>query len=158
MGLWTLVLKPLLHNLSFLHRLLVFSLASGQDRSPLQIVVRRLCLDISFIMVVVGVLRTALETIGDEAKGSWSLLWSCSGAPSWEEGNPWRKISAAVTPACYYLIRLYRVSYSSMTGGIYYQILGEDNGTMVHFFDSYTLVRRLAAQDMSTTQRIQSPP
>lgn len=78
MGLWTLVLRPLLQNLSFLQRLLLFFLKSGQGRSPLLIVVRRLCLDISFVMVVVGVLRTAWIKTGTrrrEVAAALVLLW-----------------------------------------------------------------------------------
>ncbi|KAG8218818.1 hypothetical protein J3R82DRAFT_4495 [Butyriboletus roseoflavus] len=78
MGLWTLVLKPLLQNLSFLQRLFVFFLKGGQNRSPVLIVVRRLCLDISFVMVVVGVLRTAWTktvTRRREVGAALILLW-----------------------------------------------------------------------------------
>lgn len=78
MGLWTLVLKPLLQNLSFLQRFLVFFLRGGQDRSPVLIVVRRLCLDISFVMVVVGVLRTAWRKTGTRRKevgAALIVLW-----------------------------------------------------------------------------------
>ncbi|KAH0840099.1 hypothetical protein J3R83DRAFT_1069 [Lanmaoa asiatica] len=78
MGLWALVLKPLLQNLSFLQRLLVFFLKSGQDRSPVLIVVRRLCLDVSFVMMVVGVLRTAWIKTGTrrrEVGAALIVLW-----------------------------------------------------------------------------------
>jgi hypothetical protein len=78
MGLWTLVLKPLLQNLSSLQRLLVFFLRSGQDRSPLLIVIRRLCLDLSFVMVVLGLLRTVWIKTGTrrrEVGAALTVLW-----------------------------------------------------------------------------------
>lgn len=81
MGLWTLVLKPLLQNLSFLQRFLVFFLRSGQDRSPVMIVVRRLCLDVSFVMVVVGLLRTAWKKTGTrrrEVGAALVVLWGAA--------------------------------------------------------------------------------
>ena len=78
MGLWALVLKPLFRNLSLLRRFVVFFLTSDQDRSPLLIVVRRLCLDISFLMVVVGVLRTVWKRSGARRKevgAALVVLW-----------------------------------------------------------------------------------
>lgn len=86
MGLWTLVLKPLFRNLSFLQRLLVFFLKSGQDRSPVLIVVRRLCLDISFVMVVVGVLRTAWIKSGTRRKEVGAALVVLWGAVRGKKG------------------------------------------------------------------------
>ena len=78
MGLWTLVLKPLLQNLSSLQRLFIFFLRSGQDRSPLLIVIRRLCLDLSFVMVVLGLLRTVWIKTGTrrrEVGAALTVLW-----------------------------------------------------------------------------------
>ncbi|KAF9247130.1 ACBP-domain-containing protein [Melanogaster broomeanus] len=62
MGLWSLVLKPLLRGLSSLQRLLLFFLRSEQNRSPVLIVVRRLFLDISFVFAVLGFLRVVWRT------------------------------------------------------------------------------------------------
>lgn len=79
MGLWTLVVKPSLRNLSFLQRLVLFFLRSDQDRSPVLIIVRRLCLDISFVMAVMGVLRTAwinTRTRRREVGAALVVLWS----------------------------------------------------------------------------------
>jgi len=78
MGLWTLVLKPFLRRLSSLQRLLLFFLRSSQDRSPALIVVRRLCLDISFVMVVLGLLRTVWiksDTRRREVGAALRILW-----------------------------------------------------------------------------------
>ncbi|KAF8558804.1 hypothetical protein OG21DRAFT_983617 [Imleria badia] len=78
MGLWTLVLKPLLRNLSSLQHFLVFFLRGGQDRSPVLIIVRRLCLDISFVMVVLGLLRTVWVKTGTrrrEVGAALTILW-----------------------------------------------------------------------------------
>ena len=78
MGLWAVVLKPLLQNLSSLQRLLVFFFRSGQDRSPLLIVIRRLCLDLSFVMVVLGLLRTVWIRTGTrrrEVGAALTVLW-----------------------------------------------------------------------------------
>ena len=78
MGLWTLVLKPLFRNLSSLQHLLMFFLKGGQDRSPVLVVVRRLCLDISFVMVMLGLLRTAWVKTGTrrrEVGTALTILW-----------------------------------------------------------------------------------
>ncbi|KAF8138674.1 ACBP-domain-containing protein [Boletus edulis] len=78
MGLWTLVLKPFLRHFSSLQRLLLFFLRSRQDRSPALIVVRRLCLDISFVMVVLGLLRTVWiksDTRRREVGVALRILW-----------------------------------------------------------------------------------
>ena len=79
MGLWTLVLKPLFRNLSYLQRLLVFFLKGGQDRSPVLVIVRRLCLDISFVMVVLSLLRTVWIKSGTRRKEvgtALTILWA----------------------------------------------------------------------------------
>lgn len=79
MGLWTLVLKPLLKNLSFIQRLVLFFLQSGQDRSPVLIIVRRLCLDISFVLAVLGLLRTVWIKTGTrrrEVGAALTILWA----------------------------------------------------------------------------------
>jgi len=78
MGLWALVLKPLLHNLSFLRRFLLFFLGGGNNKSPILVVIRRLCLDLSFVMVVLGVLRTIWLKTGTrrrEVVAALIVLW-----------------------------------------------------------------------------------
>lgn len=78
MGLWTLVLKPLFRNISSLQRLLVFFLASGQNRSPMLVIVKRLSLDISFVMAVLGVLRIVWTKSGTrrrEIAAALVVLW-----------------------------------------------------------------------------------
>jgi len=57
MGMWSLVLKPLSTVLHKLRVLTKFFLARNENRSPSAMIVRRLCLDISFLLFVVGLLR-----------------------------------------------------------------------------------------------------
>ncbi|KIJ70473.1 hypothetical protein HYDPIDRAFT_23575 [Hydnomerulius pinastri MD-312] len=79
-GLWSLILKPLLKGLSSLHALLRFFLRSDQqgNRGPVLMVVRRLCLDISFVLGVLGVLRVVWKRSGvrrREVGEALGVLW-----------------------------------------------------------------------------------
>lgn len=58
MGLWAHVLRPALWGVEVLQRLLNFFLHS-ENQSPVLVIVRRLCLDISFILTVLGLLKLA---------------------------------------------------------------------------------------------------
>ncbi|KAH7931273.1 ACBP-domain-containing protein [Leucogyrophana mollusca] len=77
MGMWSLVLKPLLRISASFKQLLIF-FARNENRSPVLIVVRRLCLDISFTLAVLAVLRMAWKkstTRRREVNAALVLLW-----------------------------------------------------------------------------------
>ena len=63
MGMWSLVLHPLLRAAA-LARYLTSFLASSRGRSPTFIVVRRLFLDISFLLFVLSLLKVAWRRSG----------------------------------------------------------------------------------------------
>ncbi|KIJ20103.1 hypothetical protein PAXINDRAFT_126567 [Paxillus involutus ATCC 200175] len=87
MGLWSLVLKPLLRGFSSLRSLLFFFLRSEQNRTPVLIVVRRLLLDISFVFAVLGFLRAVWRESGTrrrEVAAALVVLW---GAISGKRGR-----------------------------------------------------------------------
>ncbi|KIK77692.1 hypothetical protein PAXRUDRAFT_834909 [Paxillus rubicundulus Ve08.2h10] len=87
MGLWSLVLKPLLRGLSSLRILLLFFFGSEQNRSPVLIVVRRLLLDISFVFAVLGFMRAVWRESGTrrrEVAAALVVLW---GAISGKRGT-----------------------------------------------------------------------
>jgi len=56
MGMWSLVITPALRGLDYLRDIAAF-FAKDEARSPSSVVVRRLCLDVSFFMCVVGILK-----------------------------------------------------------------------------------------------------
>lgn len=56
MGLWTYVLQPLALGIKPLKRVLIF-LCCGDRRSLVLMIIRRLCLDVSFMLVVLALLR-----------------------------------------------------------------------------------------------------
>ncbi|KAI6047063.1 acyl CoA binding protein-domain-containing protein [Pisolithus marmoratus] len=58
MGLWAYVLRPTMRGVQVFQRLLNFLLHS-ENQSPVLVIVRRLCLDISFILSVLGLLKLA---------------------------------------------------------------------------------------------------
>ncbi|KAI6105464.1 ACBP-domain-containing protein [Pisolithus sp. B1] len=58
MGLWAYVLRPTLRGVQIFHRLLNFLLHS-ENQSPVLMIFRRLCLDISFTLTVLGLLKLA---------------------------------------------------------------------------------------------------
>lgn len=55
LGMWSYILKPLYRALSFLYKSAHF-FASDESRSPTKMIVRRLCLDISFLLCVIAIL------------------------------------------------------------------------------------------------------
>jgi len=87
MGLWSLVLKPLLRGLSSLQRLLWFFLRSEQNRTPVLIVVRRLLLDISFVFAVLGLLRAAWKKSGVRRREVGAALLVLWGAVTGRKGR-----------------------------------------------------------------------
>ncbi|TFK74495.1 ACBP-domain-containing protein [Pluteus cervinus] len=77
MGMWSLVLNPLSTFLDKLKELTTF-FARNENRSPSAIVVRRLCLDVSFLVCVVGLVRLIWRRSGvrrREVKHALIVLW-----------------------------------------------------------------------------------
>ncbi|KAL4075744.1 hypothetical protein V8B97DRAFT_2002060 [Scleroderma yunnanense] len=92
MGLWSYVLKPLSRGVQYLRRLLVFILRS-ENQSPVLVIVRRLCLDISFTLAVLTLLKLAWRksrTRRREINTALGILWAAL------TGNNRRLISRAV--------------------------------------------------------------
>lgn len=78
MGMWTFVLKPLSRVAGSLKQLLIF-FARSETRSPVLTIVRRLCLDISFSLTVLGLLRMTWRktaTRRREVNAALVLLWA----------------------------------------------------------------------------------
>ncbi|KAL0070982.1 hypothetical protein AAF712_002203 [Marasmius tenuissimus] len=78
LGLWTFVVVPTLRGLDFLKRLMKFFVRSEADRSPSMIVLRRLCLDASFLFCFVAVLRLVWKRSGvrrKEVNAALGVLW-----------------------------------------------------------------------------------
>ncbi|KAK1222957.1 hypothetical protein PQX77_014157 [Marasmius sp. AFHP31] len=78
LGLWTFVVVPTLRGLDFLKRLMRFFVRSEADRSPSMIVLRRLCLDASFLFCFVAVLRLVWKRSGvrrKEVNAALGVLW-----------------------------------------------------------------------------------
>ena len=77
MGLWAYVLRPLLQGGQYLKYLLLFILRS-ENQSPVLVVIRRLCLDMSFTLAVLGLLRLAWRksrTRRREINTALGILW-----------------------------------------------------------------------------------
>ncbi|KAF8225402.1 ACBP-domain-containing protein [Tricholoma matsutake] len=74
LGLWSFVLNPLSHTL---REFLTF-FARNENRSPTSIVIRRLCLDLSFLVCVVAVVRALWRRSGvrrREVRAALVVLW-----------------------------------------------------------------------------------
>jgi hypothetical protein len=63
LGMWSLVANPVTRSVNFLHHVARF-FARNENRSPTLIVVRRLCLDLSFLFCVFAILRAAWKKSG----------------------------------------------------------------------------------------------
>ncbi|KAF9452413.1 ACBP-domain-containing protein [Macrolepiota fuliginosa MF-IS2] len=77
LGMWSYVLNPISHVISFLHKLAHF-FASGEDRSPTRVIIRRLCLDLSFLMCVLTIIGAVWKRSGmrrREVKAALVVLW-----------------------------------------------------------------------------------
>ena len=77
LGLWSLVLNPFSRGLLRLRELAIF-LARNDHRSPSMTIVRRLCLDVSFLLTVVIILRGLWIRSGvrrREVKVALIILW-----------------------------------------------------------------------------------
>ena len=78
MGMWSFVLKPLSRVVVSLKQLLIF-FARSESRSPVLTIVRRLCLDISFSLAILGLLRMTWKktaTRRREVNAALVLLWA----------------------------------------------------------------------------------
>ncbi|KAG2148123.1 ACBP-domain-containing protein [Suillus clintonianus] len=78
MGMWSLVLKPSSRVMVSLKQLLIF-FARSENRSPVLTIVRRLFLDISFSLAVLGLLRLTWKkttTRRREVNAALILLWA----------------------------------------------------------------------------------
>ncbi|KAH7888020.1 ACBP-domain-containing protein [Phlebopus sp. FC_14] len=87
MGLWSLALKPVLRGVTSLQQLFFFFLR-GEHQSPVLIIIRRLCLDISFTLSVLALLRIAWKKSRSrrtEVNAALVLLW---GAVIGRRGRP----------------------------------------------------------------------
>ncbi|KAJ7228949.1 hypothetical protein GGX14DRAFT_415940 [Mycena pura] len=77
LGMWSLVVNPVSRGIESLREAATF-FARDESRSPTMIVVRRLCLDISFLLCVLAVIRTLWRKSGvrrREVKAALLLLW-----------------------------------------------------------------------------------
>ncbi|KAG2077723.1 ACBP-domain-containing protein [Suillus decipiens] len=78
MGMWSFILKPLLRVTVSLKQLLIF-FGRSENRSPVLTIVRRLFLDISFSLAVLGLLRLTWKktaTRRREVNAALILLWA----------------------------------------------------------------------------------
>jgi len=77
LGMWSLVLNPLSRGLTTLRELATF-FAQQENRSPTLIIVRRLCLDVSFLLCVLAVIRALWKKSGvrrREVHAALVVLW-----------------------------------------------------------------------------------
>lgn len=80
MGMWSLILKPLFRVVALFERLMDF-LAHNENRTPTLVVVRRLFLDISFVLVMLALFRALWKKSGIRRRkvlfalrGLWSAI------------------------------------------------------------------------------------
>lgn len=77
LGMWSLVFNPLARGIQRVKELAVF-FARNEHRSPSMIIVRRLCLDVSFFLTVITILRSLWMRSGArrrEVKAALVILW-----------------------------------------------------------------------------------
>lgn len=77
LGMWSIVLNPLSRGLDKLREFAIF-FARNEDRSPTSIIIRRLCLDVSFLICVLGVVRALWRRSGvrrREVRAALVVLW-----------------------------------------------------------------------------------
>ena len=86
MGMWSLVLRPLARIFSLFRHLAAF-LASSENRSPAFVVIRRLFLDISFVLCFLAVFKAGWRRSGMRRKevinalrGLWRAILGHQGA------------------------------------------------------------------------------
>jgi hypothetical protein len=77
LGMWSYILNPISHAISFLHKLARL-LTSDASRSPTRVIIRRLCLDLSFLVFVVAIIGAVWRRSGvrrREVKAALVVLW-----------------------------------------------------------------------------------
>ncbi|KAF8165057.1 ACBP-domain-containing protein [Crassisporium funariophilum] len=77
MGMWSMVLNPLARGVDSLRDLATF-FARNENHSPSMIIIRRLCLDVSFLLCVVAVIRAVWKKSGvrrREVRIALIVLW-----------------------------------------------------------------------------------
>jgi hypothetical protein len=63
LGMWTIILNPLSRGLEKLRVMSAF-FARNKNRSPSMVILRRLCLDVSFFLCVVAIIRALWRKSG----------------------------------------------------------------------------------------------
>ncbi|KAF7301541.1 ACBP-domain-containing protein [Mycena indigotica] len=77
LGMWSLVAHPISRGIESLKEAATF-FSRDENRSPTMMIVRRLCLDISFVLCVLGVIRALWRKSGvrrREVKAALIILW-----------------------------------------------------------------------------------
>ncbi|KAF8974671.1 hypothetical protein BDZ97DRAFT_1911832 [Flammula alnicola] len=77
LGMWSMVLNPLSRGFDRLREFSTF-FARNESRSPSMIIIRRLCLDVSFLLCVIGVIGAIWRKSGvrrREVKAALIVLW-----------------------------------------------------------------------------------
>ncbi|KAF8901640.1 hypothetical protein CPB84DRAFT_1815100 [Gymnopilus junonius] len=77
LGMWSMVLKPFFRGLEHLREFSAF-FASSEGRSPSRIIIRRLCLDVSFLVFVVSLIGVLWRRSGvrrREVRAALIILW-----------------------------------------------------------------------------------
>ncbi|KAJ7688436.1 hypothetical protein B0H17DRAFT_1068717 [Mycena rosella] len=77
LGMWSLVVNPVARGIEALREAATF-FARDENRSPTLIIVRRLCLDVSFLLCVLAVIRTLWRKSGvrrREVNAALVVLW-----------------------------------------------------------------------------------
>jgi len=77
LGMWSFVLNPLSHAMDALRDMSTF-FSRDENRSPSMVIIRRLCLDISFLLCVIGVIGAIWRRSGNrrrEVRAALVVLW-----------------------------------------------------------------------------------
>lgn len=77
LGMWSFILNPLSHAMDTLQDLSIF-FSRDENRSPSMIIIRRLCLDVSFLLCVISVVGTLWRKSGTrrrEVRAALIVLW-----------------------------------------------------------------------------------
>ncbi|KAF8076084.1 hypothetical protein FPV67DRAFT_1405790 [Lyophyllum atratum] len=77
LGMWSIVLNPLSRGLDKLRDFATF-FARNEDRTPTSIIIRRLCLDVSFLVFVLAVIKVLWKKSGvrrREVRFALAVLW-----------------------------------------------------------------------------------
>lgn len=89
LGMWSFVLNPLSHVVDTLQDLSTF-FSRDENRSPSLIIIRRLCLDVSFLLCVIGVIGAIWRKSGNrrrEVRAALVVLWrAIVGSPTVDRG------------------------------------------------------------------------